>query len=245
MSSSDNDAVLAAICTSSRINGTEHGQIINSICGAEGSIGTKICGAEGRLSSQVCNSTDTINGQVHDAEARLQQGIYKVGLDGLKSTCDVKDTIHNGDSFLQQQLCHIKSDLVECCKDTQLEALKSVVNSRDFQERNFSDIRKDLCETNYKIALTGKDNLLELLKAKCDLERQASDNKQTLESKLAACCCELKERIAAQGNETRALILSNEATRVRDLLSTTQSELLLLRIGGSTTTSPLAAPGRV
>jgi hypothetical protein len=239
------DAVLSSICTNSRIDGTEHGQIIAAVCNAEGSLGSKICGAEGRLSSQVCNSTDTIKGQVHNTEGRLQQDIYQVGLDSLKATCDakgsIKDAVNTGDQFIQQQLCHLKSDLTECCKDTQLEQLKATMNIKDSQNSSFADVRKDLCETNNKILLTSKDNLLELLKAKCELERQASDNKQFLERQLATCCCELKERIADQAAQTRALIQANESARIRDLLQTTQNELLLLRIGGGGI--PLAARG--
>lgn len=55
----------------------------------------------------------------------------------------------------------------------------------------------------------------------------------------AACCCELKEKIASNGEKTRDLIASNESLRLANLLTVAQNELSLLRMKVALPTIPV------
>lgn len=86
---------------------------------------------------------------------------------------------------------------------------------------------KDLSE---KVAYNAKEGLLENSKWFALAEKTAMVNKCELESKLAACCCEIKESVIGTANATQSLIQSNESARVRDALSAAVAENSILRL---------------
>jgi hypothetical protein len=75
-----------------------------------------------------------------------------------------------------------------------------------------------------------KESLLEQSKWFALAEKTAMVNKCELESKLAACCCEIKETVIGTANTTQALVQTNESARVRDALSAAVAENSILRL---------------
>ena len=99
-------------------------------------------------------------------------------------------------------------------------------------------IYKDGCETretvnnrfytlNTEMLKGFSDNKYDALKNKCDLERQAADNKAALAAQIAECCCEQKQEAAA----TRALILSEGKAELERRLAKAETQLLILSGG--------------
>jgi hypothetical protein len=62
------------------------------------------------------------------------------------------------------------------------------------------------------------------------LQKDVLVSQNSIEAKIAACCCELKARISAEGDETRALVNSIDARRGdRDLVDA-KNEVTLLKL---------------
>lgn len=85
---------------------------------------------------------------------------------------------------------------------------------------------------------------LENEKNKNSIERQASDNyaniqmeaqknKDALALQLAECCCELKEAVISTASVTQLLIRDTESARVRDALTASTTENLILRLSAA------------
>lgn len=62
------------------------------------------------------------------------------------------------------------------------------------------------------------------------LALQASQNHASLAAQIAECCCEVKEKIASDGQQTRDLINSIESDRLRTENQQLQARLLALEV---------------
>lgn len=228
--------VMEAICTSSRLTGTEHTTIGNAIASSEARLHDNI-GVLGL--SQIKSNCDL--------EARLHDNIGVVGLDIQKATCDLQKAVSDAEGRLSQNVFLATKDV------------KDNVDRFGFKNIDLSQAN------NAAIFSTSKDALIEILKSKCEIKEQASDNtcrlerqaadnyasvqlealknKQALAAQLAECCCDLKERLALQHCEIKESIVSNtrgtqdlinklETDKLREALSGCKQENLIRELIG-------------
>lgn len=108
------------------------------------------------------------------------------------------------------------------------------------------DIQLEVCDSTGKLSLQASNNAgkveLDIQKLKTHLELQASHNtaavqleavknKASLSAQLAECCCELKETVAGAAQSTQKVLQEIENNRIRDALSTANTENLIARLG--------------
>jgi hypothetical protein len=105
-------------------------------------------------------------------------------------------------------------------------ALQAAMNAKDAALQAAVNAK----ELAMQSSLQAKESLLENSKWFALAEKTAMVNKCELESKLAACCCEIKESVIGTANATQSLIQSNESARVRDALSAAVAENSILRL---------------
>jgi len=126
---------------------------------------------------------------------------------------------------------------LEASKNTAGLQLQAAVNSKE-ATLQASVIAKDAAlqaavnskESVLQASFLAKESLLEQSKWFALAEKTAMVNKCDIESKLAACCCEIKETVVGTANATQALVQANESSRVRDALSAAVAENSILRL---------------
>lgn len=89
---------------------------------------------------------------------------------------------------------------------------------------------KNTAALQLQAALNAKESLIENSKWFALAEKTAMVNKCEIESKMAACCCEIKEAVTGTASATQALIQATDASRVRDALSVATTENAILRL---------------
>jgi hypothetical protein len=126
---------------------------------------------------------------------------------------------------------------LEAAKNAAASQLQASVNAKDAALQaamNAKDVALQAAVNAKELAiqssLQAKESLLENSKWFALAEKTAMVNKCELESKLAACCCEIKESVIGTANATQSLIQSNESARVRDALSAAVAENSILRL---------------
>lgn len=226
-------------------------------------LSARIDDSAGKLLESIC-ATSRVNGDAIHSEGRhCQESVYETGKDILGSICSntaaiqqgllshslsIKDQVSAGDVALERN--HGETRLLIA----QLDA-----NIRNTLQHDFAETRSLVNQTNMNVLLSAKDMQLELCKTQNVLERQASDNKASIElealrnkealsRELAECCCEIKQLVTQQSSDTRQLLSIQhceikekidrsdnlqreiEAAQVRDKLAQLQSENVFLRL---------------
>jgi hypothetical protein len=105
-------------------------------------------------------------------------------------------------------------------------ALQAAVNAKDAALQAAVNSKESVLQASF----LAKESLLEQSKWFALAEKTAMVNKCDIESKLAACCCEIKETVIGTANATQALVQTNESSRVRDALSAAVAENSILRL---------------
>lgn len=115
---------------------------------------------------------------------------------------------------------------LESAKNAAAVQIQAALNAKDLAEKAASNSKESLLQSSF----LAKDSLLEQSKWFALAEKTAMVNKLDTDSKLAACCCEIKEAVIGTANTTQSLIQSNESSRVRDALSAAVTENSILRL---------------
>lgn len=105
-------------------------------------------------------------------------------------------------------------------------AIQAAVNSKDAALQAAVNSKEQVLQASF----LAKEGLLENSKWFALAEKTAMVNRCDIESKMAACCCEIKEAVIGTSNVTQSLIQSNESSRVRDALSAAVAENSILRL---------------
>lgn len=115
---------------------------------------------------------------------------------------------------------------LEAAKNLAATQIQAALNAKDLAEKAAANSKEALLQSSF----LAKDALLENSKWFALAEKTAMVNKCEIESKLAACCCEIKETVIGTANSTQSLIQTNESSRVRDALSAAVAENSILRL---------------
>lgn len=89
---------------------------------------------------------------------------------------------------------------------------------------------KNTAAIQMQAAMNAKESLVEQSKWFALAEKTAMVNKCEIESKLADCCCEIKQAVHGTASATQALIQAQETTRVRDALAVAATENAILKL---------------
>lgn len=187
-----------------------------------------------RLSAQGENGFYRTGVAIAGAEKQTVQSEMNLGRSVNAGFSDNANTQREIFSRLTAQHCDLKSSIAEA----QLLASREILNTgRELglqSANNFGAIQveasKNTAAIQLQAAVVQKENLLEQSKWFALSERTAMLNKCELESKLAACCCEIKEAVTGTASVTQGLIQSIESNRVRDALTAVTTENAILKM---------------
>jgi hypothetical protein len=125
-----------------------------------------------------------------------------------------RDLSSVGKELYAQSASQYASSQLESSKNTAALQLQAAINSKEGVLQASNIARELLSENSKWFAIA---------------EKTAMVNKCELESKLAACCCEIKESVMGSASTTQGLISTNESTRIRDALAISTAENIALR----------------
>ncbi len=192
--------------------------------------------AESRLMKDAGDKFINLVQDVKDAESRL---LKDSGDKFIQTIQDVKE--------VEIAVERSKGKVVEAIRQSEFEGEKSHSRTRERMDAEFRHLERDVYRgfdeskvTAYKLAMdadkTACANQMQTLlqfKDQALLSEKLAAHQELLAEKLAAaaaaqaaeCCCELKEKIGAEADETRALINRIETDRLRDKAAKAENQL--------------------
>lgn len=185
---------------------------------------------------QFFNNADRIDKVYADLKTNENAGFYNNAM-GIKDTqrdiAFAMNNIEKHDSYLAHEL------------------YKELNHQDHHHERRHGDVRRDILRVDNEILRARLDTerqasqnfanvQIEALKNKDALGLQAANNltaiqvealknSAALASKMAECCCEIKETVLSTASSTQGLIQNNEAAALRAQLQTEQTKNLILQ----------------
>ena len=255
----DNEVVLNAINTLSAQNGNLAATMLNQmgndsqgITDAIGQSTLKVTGEVCNLGHRVSDAAQNITQQIGQSTLNLSQ---QAGTEFRATNTNIGDT---GRAILGQGFENTKhitqqiSDAAQRSADRDAENTKFLANSasdgfsraadracentKDITHEvtvGFKDALKKSCEDTEKLLLLStcgfKDATARSYQAEANVVANIVAAKADLARQLAECCCELKEKINADGQETRALINAIEQRHCDRDLADAKAEILFLR----------------
>ena len=118
------------------------------------------------------------------------------------------NTTTSGFGNLSTQLCN-------CCSDINGNIANGFYNTAN----NICNLRSDVLENRYASALGDSNTQRDILIQTTQLENQLGMNILQVLAKLDSCCCDIKQAIREDGEQTRALITQNTIQDLRDRLT--------------------------
>lgn len=172
-----------------------------------------------------------------NAEKNHGQTLFRI----KDSQCDIKETL--GDYFhrTQAETFHATRRLERQAGDyfgkSQVDLVKVENSLGRLADSHFSQLQLQNAQGFCKVSADVKDSQakLELQAAQntAAIQLEAQKTKLDIISKMAECCCELKEKISASDASTKALIQSVETAGLRDQLQQAQTQNLVFQACGS------------
>lgn len=156
------------------------------------------------LTQRISDEAATTNRTVGDGFTATQQGLYAASRERCENTKDTIREVTDGFRFTN----------LKQCEDT-----ASIVREIDKTENRL----------NVRLVEGFKDGVLRSFQSEAALEKSIAESKFELSKQLAECCCEIREKITADGADTRALVNSIERDRQAQLLSDAKAEIQFLR----------------
>ena len=126
----------------------------------------------------------------------------------------LSNTTTNGFGNLSTQLCN-------CCSDIN----SNIANSTYNTSNNICNLRSEVLENRYANQLAEATTQRDILMQTTALENQLGmTNLQGL-ARLDSCCCDIKQAIREDGEQTRALITQNTIQDLRDRLTAAKDQI--------------------
>lgn len=204
--------------------------------GAEGRLVTNQNGAEGRGNTD--RNGAEVRGSVERNGAEGRSVSERLGLANLEATRkeghETRDDVDKFGFRTQDAVERFGVKNLEATKD----GLKDLLISTKDDLKNVLISQKDDLKD---LLISNKNDFKEVLLKNCQVEKDmllqfkdaqliAMQNKADLQAQIAECCCENKELVREQGNQTRDLIRAEMEARLREKLSKTENELIALRV---------------
>lgn len=192
-----------------------------------------------RNSDQTASVLHSLTGQ-HSAITRDLYGVSKeLGVQGaLNAAATQLESAKNTAASQVQASAIGAAGAIEAAKNAAASQLQVSLVGKDLALQAAVNSKESVLQA----AMISRDSLLEQSKWFALAEKTAMVNKCEIESKLAACCCEIKETVIGTSNATQSLIQSNESSRVRDALSAAVAENSILRLRREERPAPYPMP---
>ena len=120
----------------------------------------------------------------------------------------LSNTTTTGFGNLSTQLCN-------CCSDINSNIANGFYNTAN----NICNLRSDVLENRYASALGFSNTQRDILMQTTQLENQLGMTSLQGLARLDSCCCDIKQAIREDGEQTRALITQNTIQDLRDRLT--------------------------
>ena len=121
---------------------------------------------------------------------------------------NLSNTVTSGFGNMQTQMCN-------CCSDINSNIANGFYNTAN----NICNLRSDVLENRYASALGFSNTQRDILMQTTQLENQVGMTSLQGLARLDSCCCDIKNAIREDGEQTRALITQNTIQDLRDRLS--------------------------
>lgn len=193
-----------------------------------------------QINGQFYNNADRVDRGFSEIKSGLAHGFYATGQ-------NIKDT--------QREIALATGNIEKHNSYLSHELFKELHHQHRHDDRRYGDLRHDFASailrnenellrsrnvievqaaSNYANmqmeALKNKDALaLQAANNYANIQTEALKNTQTMMSKMADCCCEIKETVLTTASATQGLIQNSEAAALRSQLQTEQTKNLILQ----------------
>ena len=113
------------------------------------------------------------------------------------------------------QYGNLSTQLCNCCSDINSNVANGFYNTAN----NLCNLRSDVLENRYASALGFSNTQRDILMQTTQLENQLGMTSLQGLARLDSCCCDIKQAIREDGEQTRALITQNTIQDLRDRLT--------------------------
>ena len=113
------------------------------------------------------------------------------------------------------QYGNLSTQLCNCCSDINSNIANGFYNTAN----NICNLRSDVLENRYAAALGFSNTQRDILMQTTQLENQLGITSLQGLARLDSCCCDIKQAIREDGEQTRALITQNTIQDLRDRLT--------------------------
>jgi hypothetical protein len=113
------------------------------------------------------------------------------------------------------QYGNLSTQLCNCCSDINSNIANGFYNTAN----NICNLRSDVLENRYASALGFSNTQRDILMQTTQLENQLGITSLQGLARLDSCCCDIKQAIREDGEQTRALITQNTIQDLRDRLA--------------------------
>ena len=118
-------------------------------------------------------------------------------------------------NVVTSQYGNLSTQLCNCCSDINSNISNGFYNTAN----NLCNLRSDVLENRYASALGFSNTQRDILMQTTQLENQLGITSLQGLAKLDSCCCDIKQAIREDGEQTRALITQNTIQDLRDKLN--------------------------
>lgn len=145
--------------------------------------------------------------------------------DTLDTRHDLSQISERGFSASALASCHLSEKVAQASKEAAVASKDQLVTAYQIEGRSQVQAEKLAAAAVLQAEKLAAASVLQAEKLASAAALQAQQIASTAAAQLAECCCELREKITADGNSTRAVLESNERERLRDRAARAEATL--------------------
>lgn len=178
-----------------------------------------------------------VSNTVHSGHSAIQSDIHTASVNNMQETSDAaRDSIDATNNIGNLNLASSERNGGET-RSAVFKAAGLVKDQIAFNanqaSRDHTRLISEICDVRKEMAVEHGDIKLEMCKQHGELARQIDARAAEAARQLAECCCDIKQLVTSENNQTRQLIQSNQLDEANRRTAEAQSELTLLKIQAS------------
>jgi hypothetical protein len=171
-----------------------------------GDIRLSVAESEGRIARSESDARVAIERTAGDTRGRVEANAAEIRNDVTVARSELHSTIEDRMAEMRQAVAMNSAEIMLGLERTKLEVISAKCA-----------IERKAAETLGEIQLKAAENVALVL-------REAARDKFDIASKMAECCCEVKETVKEEGDRTRSLITQNIIDGLREKLEHSQRQ---------------------